>query len=275
MRFLLPGLFGLLAACTTVPPAPQPGPPMAYPPSVRDRILGIAAAEWREWGGLVQDDVARGLALGGTARAPLPARLESRPDNTPRLIAYWRSVPRDEGAIARNRPLFAADPAAPPPGLWAEPAWSAAFISYVMLRAGVDTAEFPPDASHARYLDALTDTAAAWPGQAPFLPLSPALAAPAPGDLVCTDRSATPLPDWAARAAEAGRFRPMHCDLVLAVAPGIVAAVGGNVADAVVLTRYAADDRGLLLPRQAGAAPFVVLMRNRLGQLPPFGGPAS
>lgn len=266
LPFLALLLAALLPGCAATPPPPSPGPPMAYPPSVRERLLRIAAEEWREWGS---------LAVRGAADDALPPGLESRPDNTPRLIAYWRSVPDDEGAIARNRALYAADPLAPPGTLWADPPWSAAFISYLMLRAGVDVREFPPDASHVLYLDALTATAAAWPDAAPFVPMSPREAVPAPGDLVCFDRSRVPLPDWSARAAEAGRFRPMHCDLVLATAPGSVAGLGGNVADAVVLTHHPADATGRLLPRGAGRPPWLVVMRNRLGLLPPFGVPGS
>ncbi|MFL5333718.1 MAG: hypothetical protein ACJ8H8_11185, partial [Geminicoccaceae bacterium] len=31
----------------------------------------------------------------------------SDPANFPRVLAYWRAVPEDEGAIARNRRLYA------------------------------------------------------------------------------------------------------------------------------------------------------------------------
>ncbi|WP_431281829.1 DUF2272 domain-containing protein [Humitalea sp. 24SJ18S-53] len=269
MRAILSSCLALLlaAGCATPPPPATLGPPMAYPPSVRERLLRIAAEEWREWGAIAVPDAAN--------PGEVPPRLEGLADNMPRLIAYWRSVPDDEGAIARARAEYAPDPLAPPATLWADPPWSAAFISYLMLRAGVDVREFPPDASHALYLDGLTATAAAWPATAPFVPLAPEQAVPAPGDLVCADRSRAPLPAWSARAAEVGRFRPMHCDLVLQTAPGSVSALGGNVADAVVLTRFATDTSGRLLPRGPGRAPWVVVMQNRLGQLPPFGVPGS
>ena len=47
--------------------------------------------------------------------------------------------------------------------------------------------------------------------------------------------------------------------------PGIVEAVGGNVADAVTLARWPADAEGRVL------APFLVVMENRLGRTPPWG----
>lgn len=254
LRTLL--LFMPLLACAA-PPAP-PRPPLPYPESVRARILSVARAEWAEWGGIVADPAA-------------PPRLEARPENFPRLIAYWNAVPRDEGALARNRGIYAADPAHPPATLWADPPWSAAFISYVMLRAGVDRREFPSNASHALYLDGLLADARDFPAQAPFLPYRPEEYAPRAGDLVCADRSRQPLAEWTERMAEAGQFRPMHCDIVTATPPGFVEAIGGNVADAVTLSRFPADGEGRLLPRPAGHARWLVVMRNRLGQLPPWG----
>ncbi|MFC7689702.1 DUF2272 domain-containing protein [Paeniroseomonas aquatica] len=56
--------------------------------------------------------------------------------------------------------------------------------------------------------------------------------APRPGDLLCADRGPAPIRDWRQRAADAGRFRPMHCDIVVAAGPGAVEAVGGNVSTA-------------------------------------------
>ncbi|PZW47012.1 uncharacterized protein DUF2272 [Humitalea rosea] len=253
----------LLAGCA-VPVAPPP-PPLPYPPSVRLRLLDIALGEWREWGAMEADD----------SHPTPPPRGEALAENFPRLVAYWRSVPDDEGAVAQNRTIYARDPANPPGGLWAEPAWSAAFISYLMVRAGVDRREFPPDASHVAYLDALTATAAAWPAQAPFLPVSPLVAVPVPGDLVCVDRSRVPLTDWSQRQGELRQFRPTHCDLVVSSGPGAVEAIGGNVGDAVLRTRYGTDGLGRLLPRRPGRAPWLVVMRNRLGLLPPFGGEVS
>ena len=92
------------------------------------------------------------------------------------MLAYWRAVPKDEGAIATNRRLYAAALAGAPDGaaLWREPFWSAAFISYVLGAAGVDRREFPPSASHSDYVDALIRDALAFPATAPFLPRSPA-----------------------------------------------------------------------------------------------------
>ena len=268
MLRLLP-LLALLAACAAPPPVAQLPQPLSYPPAARERMLRLALAEWQDWGCVT-------VGLPGPAGLPCAPREaprpESAPENFPRVLAYWRAVPQSGEAIPANRTRYqralegtgGGNPGTP---LWAEPFWSAAFISWVIGAAGVDAPEFAPDAAHARYLDHLDALAAAWPAQAPFLPRDPALYAPAPGDLVCRDRSSRPLRDWAERAEERGRFRPMHCDIVVHAAPGVVEAVGGNVSDTVALARWATDGEGRLLPEPR---PFLVIMENRLGRTPPF-----
>ncbi len=259
----------LLGAACAAPPRPPPEPPLAYPPAARERMLRIAIAEWRDWGSLVLEaDGPRGTA---------PEGAEARPENFPRVLAYWRALDEDEGAVARNRPLYRAALAgtAGGEGLWREPYWSAAFISYVLRAAGVDRAEFPPAAAHVTYVDAMIATALRFPATAPFLPHAPSGRAPVPGDLICADRGRAPGGGhWRDRLAEAGRFRPMHCDIVVATPPGAVAAIGGNVQDAVTLTRYQADAAGYLLPRPPGAGlAWFAVFENRLGCLPPWGPP--
>jgi hypothetical protein len=258
-RRLLPALFLLLAACAGVPPEE---PPLSYPPSAAERVIRLAVAEWRDWGGPVQD-----AYTAGPADSP-----EADPANFPRVLAYWRAVPVDHGAIPDNRRRYVTAMAgrAPPVGLWAEPHWSAAFISWVFRSAGVDGREFPASATHALYLDGLIATARRFPAQAPFLPHAPAERAPAPGDLVCIDRSTAPLRHWTERLAETGAIRPLHCDIVVGVAPGVVEAIGGNVRDAVTLTRFPTDAAGRLLPAPAGRAPLFLVMESRLGRLPPW-----
>ncbi|UPY37532.1 DUF2272 domain-containing protein [Sediminicoccus sp. KRV36] len=264
LRFL--PVLVLLIGCAGPPQVAQLPPPLSYPPAARERMLRLAAAEWQDWGCV-------SVGLPGPAHASCapgaPASPESAPQNFPRVLAYWRAVPQSAEAIPSNRRRY--EQALQGEGganLWAEPFWSAAFISWVIGAAGVDAPEFAPDASHSRYLDHLDALAAAYPAQAPFLPRDPALYAPAPGDLVCRDRSSRPLRDWAERAAERGQFRPMHCDIVLTAGSGVVEAVGGNVSDTVALARWATDAEGRLLP---DPRPFLVIMENRLGRTPPFG----
>jgi hypothetical protein len=253
----------ILSACAGAP-VPVP-PPLVYPPAARERMLRVALAEWAEWGRI---EVTAG-------EHPPTQHAESDPANFPRILAYWRAVPQDEGAIALNRRRYAAALAGQPEGLrlWQDPYWSAAFVSYVMLAAGIDRREFPPSAAHSAYVDALIADALRYPETAPFLPRSPQEIAPRPGDLLCADRTRTPILDWRQRAADAGRFRPMHCDIVVAAGPGHVEAIGGNVLDAVTRTRFAADAAGILIPAPPGAPVFFAVFENRLGRLPPWSGP--
>jgi hypothetical protein len=257
----------LLAACAGVPPAP-PEPPLPYPPAARERMLRIALVEWEEWGR--RDRIA--------GDPPAAATPEADPANFPRVLAYWRAVDEDGGAVARNRPRYAAAVAAgggaarPAVALWQEPAWSAAFISFVLRGAGVDRREFPPDAAHGAYVDALVRDAERFPDLAPFVPREPAAYAPRPGDLACADRGPDPIDHWRQRAADRGRFRPMHCDIVVEAGPGFVLMVGGNLGDAVVRTRFPADGSGYLLPPLPGNPVWFAVFENRLGRLPPWGG---
>ena len=263
MLRLLP-LLALLAACAAPPPpAPVLAAPLPYPPAARERLMRLALAEWREWG--CQQSGEAGAPLAGDCPPAAPGR-ESDPAGFPRVLAYWRAVPDGADAIGRNRALYARALGGEPVPLWAEPFWSAAFISWLLGAAGVDAVEFAPSAAHARYLDHLDAVAAAHPATAAFLPRRPADYAPQPGDLACRDRSRRALTDWGQRAAERGQFRPMHCDLVVAAGPGIVEAIGGNVADAVTLVRWPADAAGRLL------SPMLVIMENRLGRLAPWTG---
>ncbi|MFC0385569.1 DUF2272 domain-containing protein, partial [Muricoccus vinaceus] len=270
---LFAALFLLLAAGCAAPSPPREAP-IAYPPSVRARLLRIVEAEWTEWG-----RIAAGPGL------PRPASgAEGSPNAFPRVLAYWRAVPDEEAAaaIARNRARWSAQlpvqllnqpsgwTSAPAEGVWSEPAWSAAFVSFVMRSAGVDEREFHASAAHAFYLDAILRDAREFPAQAPFVPHDPAARAPEPGDLICADRSRRPLPSWRERVPETGLFRPMHCDIVLRTAPGTAEAVGGNIADAVTMSLYATDAAGFLLPRPAGEAVVFAVIENRLGRIPPF-----
>uniref|UniRef100_UPI001F2CAE17 DUF2272 domain-containing protein n=1 Tax=Falsiroseomonas oryziterrae TaxID=2911368 RepID=UPI001F2CAE17 len=248
--------------------APAPiAPPLSYPPAAAERVLRIALAEWRDWGGIVREANAAWADADWDEASP-----ERDPANFPRVLAYWRAVPVDHGAIADNRRRYAAALAGQAEGaaLWAEPLWSAAFISWVFGAAGVDAREFPPSATHAFYLDGLIADARAFPDRAPFLPRAPAEHAPRPGDLVCLDRSRAPLRHWTERLAETGVPRPMHCDIVVRSGSGVVEAVGGNVGDAVAITRFPADASGRLRPAPPGRMPIVVVMESRLGRLPPW-----
>ncbi len=260
---------GWLAACASPPPPPSPAVRAALPPQ-RERLVQASLAEWTRWGRLAVD--------GWPEFLDPPADPQHYSD----VLAYWEAVPEGPGVIRRHQqtydamlaamtesmPADAQPPALPAISIWAYPAWSAAFISYVAQKAGIPGYVLPPAAAHAFYIDALIAAAISNPDGAAFRPHNPAEYAPQPGDLICADRSRSPLYHWQERALEPGRFRPMHCDVVVTNGQRLVQAVGGNVLDAVVLRRFPADDAGRALPPPYDKPPFFVVFENRLDLTP-------
>jgi hypothetical protein len=268
MRPALLAAIVLLALAGCAPrPVPQALPPPAYPAEARARLLRILEGEWREWGARVLD--ARTAPVGDAPEGPVA---EQDPAAFTKVLAYWSAIGWAE-EIARNKRAFtlgeatACTPAELAAGgrsaLWGCQPWSAAFISFVLRATGIDAAEFPPAAAHWAYVDALIRQGERWGGRATFLAREPDAYAPAPGDLVCADRSAAPLATLEARRAELGRPRPMHCDIVAEIRPGEVVTIGGNVAQAVTAVRHATDAQGRLV--RNGPAWFVVF-ENRMGR---------
>lgn len=119
--------------------------------------------------------------------------------------------------------------------------WSAAFVSWVMRRAGL-----PGFVASARHVDYVR---AAWrqPTRNPYLLASPREAIPAAGDLLCYARAkerALGAGDLLGRLEGNGALA-MHCDIVVAAVPGDMAwLVGGNVQQAVTLRMLRLDARG-------------------------------
>jgi len=281
-RFLLLAAIALavLAACAPRPVPQAPPPP--YPAEARARLLRILDGEWREWGGRVLDG--RAGPVGEAGGGPVA---EQDPAAFTKVLAYWSAVDWT-AEIARNKRAFTLGEATActrselaaggRSTVWGCQPWSAAFISFVLRATGIDAAEFPPAAAHWQYVDALILEGDRWGGRATFLGREPEEYAPAPGDLICADRSGgrAMLTDWRQRAADAGRFRPMHCDIVVSTGDGIIGAIGGNVRDAVTLTRFPADASGYLLPRAPGAGvSWFAVFENRLGCLPPWSTPGG
>ena len=116
------------------------------------------------------------------------------------------------------------------------PAWSAAFISYLMRVAGAGD-RFPYSTLHATYINAAAS------GN-PILQAQPADSyAPAVGDLICYGR----------RGAERLRFTDLpapsfygHCDMVVGVSPGLLTVVGGNVTAGVTMKHVPITYAGML-----------------------------
>lgn len=206
------------------PPAPIPPPPGPTPggntgidaPSIqalRDNIVRVANEEWQRWGR-------------GTTK-------EGNPGIRPVLEDYWRT-----GTGSR------------PPGArwWSDVPWSAAFISWVLRRAGAGRA-FRYSAGHSYYTTAAKENRLA-NNSNPFKAYRTTEVQPRPGDLVCKSRAGS--------GATYDTLRPgmaTHCDIVTEVRPGQLTTIGGNVSDSVSRTLVRTDPSG----RIADARYFAVI----------------
>ena len=219
-----------------------------FEPFSRANAVAIALREWRAFGSVVNDDPP-------DLRPDPPEDL--RPDRQPglwqRVGDYWWSG-QDAGSAASGwsskytewgTPLSAAG----------SPAWSAAFISYVMRTAGAGD-RFTYSPLHADYINAASAGLGALAAERPDA------YAPQPGDLVCAGRGAArglrfdDLPT--------ARF-PSHCDLVVTATPGQLSVVGGNVFGGVTLKHVPTTPEGWLAGPDGvvldGRFPWFVVVR--------------
>ena len=231
----------LLAGCAATPRlAPGPYlrgpvvddphvPPFAdagWEPFRRAAAVAIALREWRLFGSPIDDDPPG-------SRPPLPQA--DRPEREEGLWQrvgeyWWDGVPPNQEIAAATgihspRGTEVADDTDTP--------WSAAFISYVMRLAGA-ASRFPYSASHSTYINAAAS------GSSPILRAEPpATYPPALGDLVCHARGAARTMSF----ADLPTSSPFtsHCDIVVGVAAGELAVIGGNVDDAVTLHHIPLD----------------------------------
>lgn len=267
---LIVGLGAGLAGCLAGrPPAGVPVPPAcagAQPPLAADpgaAMVGLARAAWRAWGERVVElrpgaavlTLPDGVAQPWEQERPAFARLADYWCAVPPHTNYWAraaraagfaAVQRPDGSIdgtAFNRLAIGDSPFSIP--------WSAAFTSWLVWSAGIPAEHFRFSDTHWDYVaDAMTAPA----GSRAFVARPATTAVPRPGDLVCATRARPPPADWQ-RLLDG--TRPMHCDLVVGQGPCAFAAsgrcldvIGGNVLQAVSLTRAALDTGGRLVPGQ-------------------------
>jgi hypothetical protein len=167
------------------------------PTGLRGTIVATAARELARWN------------VGGRRR-------ETDPRMTPALADYWRT---GAGVAVTDRDLRS-------PQFQNSHPWSAAFISWVMRKAGAGRA-FAYSASHATYVAAAKRNRLTNNGN-PFRAYRVSEARPQVGDLVCKSRAGS--------GATYDNIRPgmaTHCDIVLAVGPRSIRVVGGNVDNSV------------------------------------------
>jgi hypothetical protein len=230
----------LLAACAAPRPAVVTPPQAAVPPDEhlppyvrnqfepfsRTNAIAIAQREWRAFGSLV-DDAPPGGGL------PKSLRPDDQPGLWQRVADYWW-FSQDFGA---------------PQGQWSSrynengtpysstaPAWSAAFISYIMRTSGAGS-RFPYTPLHADYINAAARNEGVLHAE------RPETYAPQPGDLICLGRGSAH--DMRYNELPTTRFFG-HCDIVTEAVPGQLTVIGGNVAAAVTVKHVPTTPSGML-----------------------------
>ena len=206
------------------------------------RIAAIACQENHAWFRTFIDADGR---IGG--QSVYEAENETLADGTPawrKVAAYWSDSGLASGCVTgtacRN---FVVDTP-----------WSAAFVSWVMRRAGMPDFRFS-----ARHVDYVR-TAWRQPAQNPYLLASPREAVPAPGDLLCYVRANARVLGHGGLLdrLDGNDGLAMHCDIVVAAVPGDRAwLVGGNVQQTVTLRMLRLDAQGRFadLPMRSASDP--------------------
>jgi Uncharacterized protein conserved in bacteria (DUF2272) len=197
-------------------------PPFArwpYQPFSRAAAVQIALREWRAFGSAVV-----------YPNQELPYNAERSEGLWQRVGEYWwLGLPMptfEQGFTGMHNQNGAVFPASQDGSY----AWSAAFIDYVMRMAGAGH-RFLYSPTHADYINAAKQHAI---GQRPDLAIAaepPERYAPQPGDLVCMWRGLQPI---RYDDLPTGRFAG-HCDIVVAVHPGSLDGIGGNLDDTVAM----------------------------------------
>jgi hypothetical protein len=232
---------GLGRRAADIPVTPPAGSPP--PGALRARIVGIALAELARWDG--------------------GRRRETDPAMTPVLQEYFRT---GVGIQVGASDLRSAS--------WhAKNAWSAAFVSYVMRRAGAVGFRF--SAAHREYVAAAKRNALRGDTGNPFWAFPIGRARPAPGDLVCADRATAGRCNSATFGnIDDGRRWATHCDIVTNVDDfrRQITVVGGNVGNSVKAKTLRIDADGFLVPGQGDCGHFAVVKTLDAGS-PPWARP--
>lgn len=220
------------AGLPPLPPCPATGwRPEAPPPTASAKVsmVLLAVGEWARFG---RQTIV--FASDSPKRVEQPGLKER--DAPQRINDYWAAVGHPERSGLDDVP------------------WSAAFVSWDIASAGVPRDLFCPDQRHTIYVERLVERARR-PGAA-FVPHRPDARAPQVGDIICASRdgSGTTLDNLNRGAG--------HCDIVVEVGAGWVAAIGGNVDDSVTRSVFPLDLRGVLSP--ISGRPVFTVIENRL-----------
>jgi hypothetical protein len=179
--------------------------------TLRGRVVARAMAEWAFFDQPTLQD--------GTQRRV--GRKEGDPGQWQRVITYWQEGLQNNSVKERADVVSSDYP------------WSAAFIAYVMKKAGAGD-QFPYAASHSGSIKEAIYNRKHSRKNVNLIGHRVGEYAPRPGDLVCATRS------WAIGQVNydnASRFDffPSRCELVIRANPDQISTIGGDLLDAVTL----------------------------------------
>lgn len=151
-----------------------------------------------------------------------------------RVLEYFRFVDRPDIVDTASEP------------------WSAAFISFVMDRAGASQAQFPKSQNHTKYILAGLANRMANRLDAPVVYFDTDEIVPRVGDLIGFSRTSK-VKDRAdiepfLHLPPKDQFFPSHTNLVIDVSPGSVTAIGGNVSQTIKTATAKTDSDGKIVP---------------------------
>ncbi|MCL1635142.1 DUF2272 domain-containing protein [Luteimonas sp. SX5] len=246
-------------APTAPKPKPQaraPLPPLNLSGSTAQRIVAVALREHAMWYQPFIDGNGR-LASYRVSEAE-NALLADGTEAWQRVLGYWRnsgtlyemSQSNIAGAYACQFPTGFAQGKAECRTFILDNAWSAAFVSYVMVQAGVPGFRASP-----RHYDYIRQAFHPETG-GPYYYADPATQRADPGDLLCFVRgngSVSGYEGLTARLNGAGGSLNTHCDIVVG-RDRELRLVGGNVFNGVTMRKLKLDVQGrAILPRPVSA----------------------
>ena len=142
------------------------------------------------------------------------------------------------------------------------PAWSAAFISFILRESGAGN-RFPYSQAHCHYFQHFVDQ----PTRSLFEAVSVEEHSPVPGDMLHFGRSYAGEYNFSVAKSTYSNdsFYPSHCTIVVAVETDTkkIFAIGGNESDSVRMAEYELDDNLRLKKRTAGnkKLPWIGILR--------------
>jgi hypothetical protein len=243
------------------------------PDAVRRRIVDVATQEWVFFGTPVLDRVngARllppGVALDPdrpvferTTRRPPPLNAAESARVAATIAGYWAVTPEGPGIVQGQNQAWQQRGV----GVrWRAP-WSAAFVSWVMCEAGLETHDrFRRAIAHWSYIDQAIRARDGGAPEAAYVAYDIGERAVEPGDLLCTGRRPR-YRSLAERRPQMGAGASSHCDIVVAVDRNDerILAIGGNVLRSVslkVLPAERAPEGGVYARSTSGAPLFAHL----------------